>query len=126
MIQSANKKKLSDHSNLPNVQVAVDGWLHKTKVGVVQKSQVDGYTQEITLWQEGFVNVQPMNESMAIKKEGERSWKWYVIYCKSDLDLKTDAIVEIFNLKYRIMEKKNWSHHGFFEYHAIEDYKGEY
>lgn len=124
-IISANTKKISEISDVPDVSDAILGFLRQAKIGIVQKDNIDGYAQEITLWENSMAHVQPMPENMVILKEGNRSWSWFLIYVESQVVLKTDEVIELFGTRYRIMQKGNWAEYGYIQYHAIEDYKEE-
>ena len=110
---------------LPNLSDAVSSFMQRIDVGVIQKQQIDGYTQEITKYYKTQASIQPMSENLAIRKEGARSWRWYVIHVLSDVKLATDDVAVIRGARYRIMQKNNWDQYGFIEYHAIEDYTVE-
>lgn len=123
MIVRGANKKISEVPTLPFVADAVKAFLQPVKIGIMQKQQIDGYTQEIPIWKSTIASRQPMSQAMSVKKEGNRSWRWHVIHITNDVDLETDSIIVLSNVRYRVMEKMNWSEYGYFEYHVIEDYK---
>ena len=122
MIKNAKDITARDNPDLPDVSDAVMTLLRHVKIGIVHKSTVEGYTQEITEWRNVLACRQAMPETLAIRKEGERSWRWSVIYVTPDVLLSTDDMVIFDKVKYRIMEKENWAEYGFLRYNAIEDY----
>lgn len=108
---------------LPNVGGAVAGWMQKMTFGVVCKSQVDGFTQEIITPVETKGVKQPFTaEQLSLLPEGERSWKWFMIHCLPDVKLATDDRIVLDDVKYRVMAKEDWSEYGFLQYNIIEDF----
>jgi hypothetical protein len=69
---------------------------------------------------------QPINQTLEMKPEGQRSWIDEVIYAETSLELKVDDII-MFSCdgceKYRVMEKTDWSAYGYVEYKIKSDYK---
>jgi hypothetical protein len=125
MIVSANKKKLTEISPVPDVSDGIIGFLRHAIIEIVQKQQVDGYTEEIPIQRETMAHAQPMPERMVALKEGNRSWSWFLIYVECTINLKNDEIVILFGTRYRIMQRDKWSEFGFIRYQAIEDYVQE-
>lgn len=123
MIQNAKDTKLCNTVVLPGVSTAVMSMLQTVNMAIMQKQQINGYTQEIPDWKRTLACVQPMKESLAIRKEGERSWRWHVIWTLPTIDLKTDDRIILMGIRYRIMDRTNWTQHGYVEYSAIEDYR---
>lgn len=110
--------------DLPDVSDAVQLFLQPMKMDLVRKEQVDGYTQETTKCLTGLAVRQPFTaQQLAIKPEGERHWKWSTLHAEIDICLKLDDIVKIRDVKYRIMERLDWTEYGYNEYHMVEDYK---
>ncbi len=123
MITCGKDSPLCQSSALPDVSAAVGQLLQNMRVGVVQKAQINGMTQEVPLWREAMASIQPMSEKLSIMKEGERSWRWYELFVQPDINLETDDIVVIAGTGYRIMSKVNWEQYGFIRYDCIEHYK---
>ena len=122
MIRSAGKLKISENPALPSVQGVVDTFLQAVKIGIITKTIIRGKTQEITNWKTIRASRQAMTESLAVRKEGERSWRWHVFHVTPDVLLQTDDIVVFQGTQYRIMEKEDWAQYGFLKYNAIENY----
>lgn len=123
MIQSAGKKTLKVTTFGPDVSSSVSSILSSIRIGIVEKTQINGKTQEIPIYRDAVANIQPMKQQMAIRKEGERSWKWFELYALPDLDLKTDDIVVLFGIGYRVMGKVDWKEYGYISYELIEHYR---
>ena len=122
MIKSAGKQKLSENPALPSVAGVVETFLQTVLIGIISKTVVRGKTQEITSWRTVRLSRQAMPEALAIRKEGERSWRWHVFHTTADVLLNTDDVVLFQGNQYRIMEKEDWGQYGFLKYNAIEDY----
>lgn len=124
MIINAKDKPISlASSNLPNMGLAVRRWFQKLKFGVIKKTQLNGYTQEVVTELDSFgVRVPFTPEQLKILKEGERSWNWSTLYCNVDLILNTDDRVIIKGVKYRVMGKTDYTEYGYLQYDVIEDY----
>lgn len=121
---NAKDKTLSDLNALPDVSPSIDLLLQPMKVGLVQKAQVHGLTQETIMWKRTKVVRQAFSaEQLMIRPEGERSWKWYEIHATVDLILNTDDIILIHGQRLRIMEKRDYTEYGFVIYAAVEDYQ---
>ena len=123
MIKRGKDTKLTETAFLPEVSSAVQKVLQRVKIGIVSRSQVDAKTQAIPTYRMALASIQPMDEKIAIKKEGDRSWKWYTVHAEPDLDLETMDVIVLFGESYKVMGKKNWKQYGFIEYSVIEFYR---
>jgi hypothetical protein len=70
---------------------------------------------------------QPLSaEKIALKPEGERSWKWIQLHCRNGLkNLETNDLVirDGEKTRYKVMERLDYSLSGFIEYHLVEDFQ---
>lgn len=123
MINGKNFRVSQLSSALPDVSVSVNEFLQNVKIGIVQKQQIEGFTEEITVYKFYRAVKQPMDEQLAIQMEGERSWKWYRIHATPDLILVTDDRIVFDCLIYRVMGKRDYKEYGYVEYDVIEDYQ---
>lgn len=124
MIQNAKDKGLAIMAaGLPDVSDAVLSFLQPVTIACVQTQMIDGYSKDILRKITTQASVQPMDEKLAIRKEGERSWRWSVVHMSPDPGLYTDDVFELLGVSYRIMQKMNWGQYGYTEFHVIEDYK---
>ena len=123
MIINAKNNKRSQLNDLPNVQAAVELWMQPMDVGVVQSSQVSGLAQEVVIWKPTHANRQPFtDQQLAIRPQGERAWRWSVLYAAPDLVLVPGDIAIVKGVRMRVMEKLDWSEYGYFTYNCVEDY----
>ena len=119
------KDKPLTYTGLPQVGEVLPSWFQPLVFDVVTKSLVDYEVQEVirTVHTQGVR--QPMNaQQLAIKPEGQRSWKWETIHCLPDVKLRVDDIIIFDGVKYRIMERWNWAEYGYLEYHICQAYEG--
>lgn len=126
-IKNAKDRDLEELSaSLPDMSDSVRMFFQKMKVYTITKEQVDGYTVETKSCKiTDAVKVPLSPETIAVKPEGQRSWKWYSLHCVTDLCLKTDDIVELSLKSYRVQSVSNYSEYGYFEYQIVEDYVDE-
>lgn len=122
-IDRANKRKVIDLIDLPDVSNGVQMFFQPIKINVVCKTQIDGYTQETTR----CITAQGVRQSfsadqLALKPEGERTWRFSKLYCTPDVALKLDDIIYIRGVKYRVMGSADWAEYGFSEFDLVEDY----
>lgn len=65
-------------------------------------------------------NLQPQPPTkILLKPEGQRTWKWWTMWAKANLDLDwvfTDAAKR----QFRVMTKSDWGRAGFYEYELTE------
>jgi hypothetical protein len=122
MITQAGKKTLSQNPALPSSAGVIEDFLQVVKIGRVQTTLVRGKAQEIITWVDTMASRQPMSESLSVRKEGERSWRWHVFHVLPDVLLGTGEVIEFQGMRYKIMEKEDWSQYGFLKYNAIEQF----
>ena len=127
MIVNAKDRKISDISSaLPDVSGGVSMLLQPVKIGLVTTKQVSGMTNEYVEWLRTQASMQPYTaEQLAIRAEGERSWQWFTLHTLTDIELNTDDKIIFKHVRYRIMEKLDYSDYGYREFHAIQDYSRE-
>lgn len=121
---NAKDTLLTDNpGTLPNMQQTLLNWFQVVTFTLISKSIVDHLLVESET-PSSFLGVrQPMKPQMvAMKPEGQRSWKWETIHAHPDLVLKTDDVMVFFGIRYRVMEKLDWKEYGYVEYHIVQDY----
>lgn len=111
------------NTNLPNMSSALTGWFQNIIVGLITKTIVNNDAVETTVDYETRGVLQPFTpEQLEIKAEGERSWKWFMLHCQPSLQLKTDDVVTIRNVRYRVMGKLAFDAYGYLQYELVDDY----
>jgi hypothetical protein len=124
MIINAKDKPLT-YTGLPQMGEVLPSWFQPMTFTLVTKSLVDYEVQEVlvTVTTQGVR--QPMSaQELAIKPEGQRGWKWETIHCLPNVKLKLDDIIIFDTVKYRVMQKWDWSEYGYLEYHICQAYEG--
>lgn len=108
---------------LPNVFNTLLGYFQNMVFTTVVKTVVN-FQEVETPTDTGFLGVwQPFSiEELRMKPEGQRSWKWFMLHADVTLVLKVDDIVTYEGTQYRVMQKNDYLHYGYFEYHLIEDW----
>jgi hypothetical protein len=124
MIKDASKKSIKESLDMPDVSDAVMSLLQPMKVGIVQKQQIGGLTQEIPIYVDTFAVKQPFSaQRLDIKPEGQRSWRWFTLHSLKDLVLKLDDIIILAEIKYRVMQKYDYAEYGFYQYEIAEGFQ---
>lgn len=125
MITNAKDIPLSlGASALPDVRDAVMALFQPIRVGIVVVERVNGFpSARISVSVNTLGVKQPMPEQLVVKKEGERSWRWFTIHCSPDLILRTDDIFVLNRVQYRVMSREDWAEYGYLKYEVIEDYR---
>ncbi len=104
--------------------MTIMGWLRDLALTRVTKAVSDYETTETETPLPGQGTWQPLSlEQLAIKKEGERSWRWFEIHCTTDLVLQTDDVIKRDSVPYRVMADLGWDDNGFRQYHVVNDYR---
>lgn len=124
-IKNAKDYKLSQNSNaMPDVSSAIIGWFEPIRFLKITKFDVDGTISEVKTPVTGNGVIQPLSlQELAIKPEGQRSWKWLQIHTDASIVLTTDDVLEIDGENYRVMALFDYSRNGYREYHCGQDYK---
>lgn len=60
-------------------------------------------------------------QQLFLKAEGQRNWKWWTLWTKTELDIINGDIIEDFNGKrYKVMRTNDWSQGGYVQHEMIE------
>lgn len=111
------------NTNLPNMSTTLEGWFQNIIVGLITKTTVNNRTVETSTDYNTRGVVQPFTpEQLEIKSEGERSWKWFMLHCQPSLALRTDDIITIRGVRYRVMGKLAFDAYGYLQYELVDDY----
>lgn len=124
MIRNAKDVLLSSNSGtLPNMESTLLNYFQKLTFTTITKTTVNFEVVE-TETSVSFMGVrQPFSPQMLLMKpEGERSWKWEMIHSTPDLVLVVDDRITFGSVKYRVMQRLDYTEYGYLEYHIIADY----
>jgi len=126
MIFSANTLPLSQavrRASLPNVQRTLLGRFQPLVFSLITKRLVDFEETEGSKDIQFRGSVQPLSaQKLLIKPEGQRAWIWKLLYAEPDLKLKMDDVGILDGVRYRVMERTDYSEYGYVEYHLVNDY----
>jgi hypothetical protein len=118
-------KTLNNTSGMPQMISALTGWVKTIIYGfITQVIGTDGDRQSTVEYKSFQGTIQPLSvRSLSLKPEGQRSWSWKQIHSYSgDLNLRTQDLITIDNIQYKVMGVLNYSLNGFMEYHIVTDY----
>jgi hypothetical protein len=108
--------------SFPNMLDAFRDWQNNAKFTIVTKDVVDFQTEEVLAEYnfDGLFYPKQARE-IALKPEGQRTWRWWSMVTSKDLEL--DTIVKDVNGKqFRVMASTNYSIAGFYDYDLTEDF----
>lgn len=111
-------------NGMPQMDSTLDGWETTITLVKVIQNVVEGdlVTEETNITFQGVV--QPLRtEELLTKPEGQRSWNYYWIHTRSNLNFKTADKVIFDNKKYKITGIKDYSLNGFRELEVVLDYQ---
>lgn len=119
-------KTLNQITGMPQMEAAFAGWANDITLTVVtQTVQSTGFISNV----ENTINfkgvIQPLQPNqIALKPEGQRSFKWLQIHCLDRIiNLNTNDRIVYNGEKYKVMARKDYSLNNYIEYHVIEDYE---
>ena len=115
--------KIGAQSNLPDVSDALLDWFQNMTFDLITKAITDyDLTETATTISTKGVRQPFSAQQLSIKPEGQRAWKWETLHCLPNVKLNPDDIVVFNGVRYRVMEKLDYSEYGYLEYHIIQDY----
>ena len=108
---------------LPNMSAAVMAWM-QPMTGTVITSTIDNYVTLEVATEAEFLGVRvPLSAQKLEKKpEGQRAWRWEVLYTVPEFLLSPNDVIVFRGNRYRVDAKLDYSEYGYFEYHIVQDY----
>jgi len=101
----------------------VSDWFQRLMFTKIQKSIVNFNLVESEQEYSFMGVVQPASaQALMVKPEGQRSWKWYTVHAWPALVLAPDEIIMFLGVRYRVMEKLDYTPYGYVEYQIVQDY----
>lgn len=109
---------------LPNLANAVMAWSQQLEFVVVSKSIENAEVVESYLTYCVLGTKQPLSpQKMAIKPEGQRSWKWYQLHLTATVSIQIDDIIRFGGEdEYRVMAKSDFSEYGYIYYEIAQGF----
>lgn len=112
--------------NLPNMSQIIVGWFQPITFGVVTTTLVDFEKVENIEYVDTNGVVQPPRpEAIEIQPEGIRNWEWLEVHCLPNLQVNINEFIIYNGLRYKVMQKENFSAYGYVKYLILEAYRGE-
>mgnify|MGYP003231708074 CR=1 FL=1 len=113
---------INTNSNLPNMSNTIKGWFLNISFEYVERYQqgadwIEGTPQIVNT--KGVVRP-PSDEDLKIYPEGAWSWQ-----CLPNADMATNNYVIYDDVKYKIMQKKDYRKYGYIRYTLLEAYKAD-
>ena len=106
----------------PEMMSAFSDWNRYLTFNKIEKSIVNYKVVEVTNDHEFTGILIPQTpQALAIKPEGQRTWKWWSLVTGEDM--KPDDVMKDENGQtYRIMTKTDFAQSGFYSYEVVEGY----
>lgn len=118
-------KPLNQLSGMPQMSAAFMNWFVNITIVKITQSIIDSLNVDTQIPITFKGTVQPLKpQEIALKPEGERSWKWMQIHALSgSLDLTTGDKIIYKSETYKVMGMKDYSLNNYVEYHIVKDYQ---
>ena len=112
--------------NFPDMSEVVDSFSETIKFACIGKS-IDDFeivekTKDVVEF-EGVMQPIPARK-LAIKPEGQRSWKWWTLWTETLLNLD-DVVRDEDGRQYRVMTQSDWRRGGYLQYEIVQGPKLE-
>lgn len=125
-IKNANTIPLSQNvGTLPNMSGTIQGWFLRMTFVQIVKSVVNFQNVEtptVIDFQGVWQVMSP--QTLQMKPEGQRKWKWFTVHAQIGVPLEPDDVITYQGTQYRIRDKIDYKEYGYEEYHLIQDYTG--
>lgn len=120
IVSAKNLPLLQTPGSLPNMSGTLTDWFQPLVFSRVTKEIID-YRVVETLTEVQAMGVrQPLSaQELQVKPESQRAWKWEQIHAWPDTPLQVDEIIAFNGIKYRVMEKWDWTEYGYLQFHIL-------
>lgn len=111
---------------LPNLSSAIKAWFMQIDLIITSKSIENFEIVESTYLKKSFGVRQPLSpQKLAIKPEGQRSWKWQELHLLPDTKLNIDDVVKFDRTgeQYRVIAKEDFSQYGYIRYELAQGFE---
>lgn len=125
MIINGKNNKVS--RGLPNMSNTIVGWFQPITFGIVTSEIVNFEKVESIEYIDTNGVVQPPKpEVIEIQPEGIRNWEWLEVHCLPNIQVDINEYIYYNNLKYKVMQRENYSAYGYVKYLILESYREHY
>lgn len=109
---------------LPNLSSAVRAWSQMLEFVIVSKSIENFETAETYTTRKVLGTKQPLKpQRIAIKPEGQRSWKWFELHLTPQVVLNIDDLIMFGGCdQFRVMAKSDYSEYGYISYEICQGF----
>lgn len=108
---------------LPNLSSAIQGWFRPLVLNFINASVLEGKVKTGKKKFECQGMIQPFSaQQLRLKVEGERAWKWKLLFTTPEVSLDAGNDFTIKDTPYRVMRKCDWSEYGINAYELVEDF----
>jgi hypothetical protein len=110
--------------SVPDMSDALLDWFQTMNFGIVTKKTSVGKVTE-TVVETKFQGSAPTPHkptSLQIRMQGERKWKWFMVFAETQLKLNLDDTIIYKGQQYRVMDLNDYRIYGFMQYFLIQDY----
>lgn len=123
-IPCARNRSVSDMATaLPSVANTIRGWFRPLVLIIINSSVADLKVRRGRKKLNCQGVIQPFTaQRLKLKPEGERRWKWKLLFTGTEVDLNDGDDFTIRDVPYRVMGKLDWSDYGCNVYELVEDY----
>lgn len=120
----AKDRPIDCANGMPNMAMAFGNWIETGPVLILHTVLKQGEAVRLSRTTIAGTAVQPLSaQKIAMKPEGERAWKWWMIHATNALDAMVGDVIEIRKVGYRLMAKFDFSRNGYSHFEAVEDYR---
>lgn len=124
MIRGINNAGTKRAGPFPDMGGVLAGWENRMIFKKITDTIVDyeNVKTEINYPFEGVFQPMPPRE-IYFKKEGQRDWKWWSLWTRTEYDINNGDNIEDFNgLKFRVLRKSDWTQGGYTKFDIVQDY----
>lgn len=110
--------------SVPDMGDALLDWFQEMNFGVVTKKTSVGKVTE-TVVETKFQGSAPTPHkptSLQIRMQGERKWKWFMVFAETQLKLNVDDTIIFKRQQYRVMDSNDYRIYGYMQYFLVLDY----
>lgn len=123
IVNAKDKPLFGGNGNLPNMGDALLSWFQQIQFVLITKEIVDFELIEVEKPSCFMGVIQPLSsKKLEMKPEGQRAWTWSQIHASPDLVLKNDDVMNIQGVRYRVMNKFDYSKYNYVLYEIVEDF----
>jgi hypothetical protein len=109
---------------MPNMRSAIINWFRPLQAILITTSIVDGESREVRRPFNTAGILLPMKARyIALKPEGQRAWRWFVLHVGREIELKPNDIIIRKNVPYRVMGRWGYEDYGWIRYELKEDFE---